>query len=458
MKLIISFVLILFPIIANAKVGQDLIVRKLMKKKMYYSAGLYLIDELRNKRIAQDDRVLKNLETISHKVGLEIYTPMLRGKDIINAPSFYYAKGLFYFQNKSLNLALEMLAKVPSKHGLAAEASIVSAQIHDQKDDSGKALMLLDECHKLAQEQKGQHKTEKVKRFYQLLSDKCRVHKARIFYNDRRLEEARAIYEAIDKRSYIWPHLLIENAWTNYHMGDYNRTLGLAITYKSPLLVDYFYPEAEALMALSYFRLCLWEDSNIVIENFYKHYKKKAANITQIINQTKKKENGFYELVTLSKSELAAIDPFLQKLIIQIRKKIKFNLDLHYLKNLKKEQERIKRFKKWPLPKIPAQLEELRNNYIAELNFLTQAYMVSFINKINSISFELFNIKLEIISRKKDLLYEKQKLISDRSRGNLDNVNRRADQYFWQFHGEFWADELGDYSFGLQSNCEKTKE
>ena len=458
MKHIISILLILLPTIVNAKQGKNVIIKKLMNKKMYYSAGLYLIDELQNNRIKQDDDLLKNLETISNKIGLEIYSPLLKTKAIIYTPSFYYAKALFYFQKKSHDLALGMLSKVPPDHRLAAEASLVSAEIYNQKQNVIKAQLVLSECNQLAINLRNKHKTIKAKRFYQLLAEKCLIHKARILYSENKLDEARALYESIDKRSFIWPHLIIENAWTSYKIQDYNRTLGLAITYKSPLLSDYFYPEAEALMALAYFRLCLWEDSNIVIENYYRNYKKKAASIKKIINQTKKKKIGFYELVTLSKSELTKIDPFLKKLIIQIRKKVKFNLDLHYLQSLKIEQERIRRFKRWPLPKIPTQLEKLKQNYIAELNFLTEAYMIAFINKINSISYELFNIKLEIISRKKDLIYEKKKLVSDRSRGNFDNVNRRVDQYFWQFHGEFWADELGDYSFGLQSNCEKTKE
>ena len=31
--------------------------------------------------------------------------------------------------------------------------------------------------------------------------------------------------------------------------------------------------------------------------------------------------------------------------------------------------------------------------------------------------------------------------------------SRRDDQYYWSFNGEFWNDELGDYVFGLESQC-----
>jgi hypothetical protein len=67
----------------------------------------------------------------------------------------------------------------------------------------------------------------------------------------------------------------------------------------------------------------------------------------------------------------------------------------------------------------------------------------------------MFNVKLEVISKKKDLVYSNKKLISNRARGSYENVQRDSKEFFFSFNGAFWADELGDYSFGLKSNCKK---
>ena len=69
----------------------------------------------------------------------------------------------------------------------------------------------------------------------------------------------------------------------------------------------------------------------------------------------------------------------------------------------------------------------------------------------------MFNLKLEIISRKKDLLYDNKKLISKRARGSLDNIQQAKSEFFYTFNGAFWADEIGDYSFGLRSKCKAIK-
>jgi hypothetical protein len=70
----------------------------------------------------------------------------------------------------------------------------------------------------------------------------------------------------------------------------------------------------------------------------------------------------------------------------------------------------------------------------------------------------MFNLKLELLSKKRDDIYNAKALAANtRDRGSDVNVNRKTSQYFFDFNGSFWADELGDYSFGLQSACQETK-
>ena len=89
------------------------------------------------------------------------------------------------------------------------------------------------------------------------------------------------------------------------------------------------------------------------------------------------------------------------------------------------------------------------------LAVIENTQMFSFINDMHKFSYEMFNIKLEVMSLKRDLVYNNETLISNRSRGSQENIKRKAQEHFFTFNGEFWADELGEYSFGLQSNCKR---
>jgi hypothetical protein len=46
-----------------------------------------------------------------------------------------------------------------------------------------------------------------------------------------------------------------------------------------------------------------------------------------------------------------------------------------------------------------------------------------------------------------------QDIWGQKKRGSLGRPSLKDNQYFWQFNGEFWADELGDYVFALRPEC-----
>lgn len=66
-------------------------------------------------------------------------------------------------------------------------------------------------------------------------------------------------------------------------------------------------------------------------------------------------------------------------------------------------------------------------------------------------------IKLEMLSKAKVKLQKASTLSKDENgvmKKGRSSINRKDYQYFWNFNGEFWSDELGDYVFALESECE----
>lgn len=85
------------------------------------------------------------------------------------------------------------------------------------------------------------------------------------------------------------------------------------------------------------------------------------------------------------------------------------------------------------------------------LGNLTHNHMKKQANRLSTAFQELSTIKLATLRKSKDALYEKSDLGG--KRGDIKYIERNDKQYFWQFNGEFWADELGDYVFALGSRC-----
>ena len=140
--------------------------------------------------------------------------------------------------------------------------------------------------------------------------------------------------------------------------------------------------------------------------------------------------------------------------MIQIRKKVKTNRDLSAWIQLKKEIKNIQRISN---PSVKRRLTStLKSNLILRtkyLNYYIKEQMFHFLNQMNRFSQEILIINVESASSAKNEFFVTKKRSSERNLGSLRNVKRSSRQQLYSFNGEFWADELGDYSFALKSRC-----
>ena len=448
----------------EAEVSQktDLLIAKhLMKEKYYYSSLLFMksylaqINKLPSEETKERKQIEKMIELLILKGGTMAFSYMPehmlnRSKDI---PSIALALAVRYEKQGKHNKALNILTSIPQDHRFSPEARMMEGSANLQTGKLKTAEKAYSSCIKRAKAMVKEVDHEKMKRYYRVLNNTCKIHQARLYYQKKDYKKADQTYEEIPKTSYRWPYTLIEQAWTHYNLKDYNRSLGVLVTYKSPLLKSYFMPEAEVLRALNYFRLCLWGDAEKVIEHYYKYYNKKSSRLRRILRKHKSSNTFFLRLATTPISKNEDKNIFIRNLMTQISKKVKFNIDIVSYKRLKNEIKHVKKMKASRFKKTL--LRELKEEYkfrTIHLNNYVKKAMYKFINDMHRYSYEMFNIKLEISSQKRDLVYENKKLVADRSRGDQSNVNTSEDEYFVEFTGEFCAYELSDYSFALKSN------
>lgn len=438
----------------NAHIAQEL-----YKSKYYYSAVVFAKRHLIETN-AYNDALETMIEQLILKTGTDNFTTLndsILGK--FPSPALAFVHGIKLFKAGRYNEAKKRLALVPLDHKFSPEARLTLGAIANINNDQATLAKEYSNCIDQAQKRRSEAKdNDKLARYFEILSDTCRIHVARSFYQNGKHIEAMHTYDQIEKTSYRWPYILMERAWTAYQLQDYNRALGIGVTYKSPLLSSYFFPEAEVLAALSYYRLCLYDDALTKVEQFYEVYRPHADELKALILPQKGSHQFFLEMVLAPIKDNENKSPFIRQLLTQIRKKIIFNVDLVNYKRAINENKYVQSLSDDLFGKtIKAELKRMISFRTKKLNHFVKRLMFNFVNDIHRMSHEMFNIKLEILSNKRDLVYKNQQLISDRSRGSYENVSRSNKQHFYEFTGEFWADELGDYSFGLKSNCETVK-
>lgn len=446
---------------SNKKNKNILIAQELIKSKYFFSATHFL--KLHLIESNEYSKELENMmETVALKTGPLSFSNL--NDDILlkfNSHSLRFIHGLKSFRYKRYESAINSLLKVPLDHRLAPESVFILGSAYQMKEQFNKASLQYKQCIALAEKNENEAEHKKLKQYFAIIKESCIIHQARMEYRKANYKKSLKIYDQIPKTSFRWPYILIEKAWVHYMLNDYNRSLGTLVTYKSPLLSSYFFPESEYLTSLNYFRLCLWSDSNQVIEHYYTTYKPRSEELKKFLIQHKSSDTYFLKILLSPIKDWENMSPYLRNLMTQVRKKIKFNLELINFKKVQNEMKYLKKMykkRKDPLTRmLISEVKKMQSWRTKHLNHYIKKQMFSFINDIHRFSYEQFNIRLEIMALKRELVYDNKKLISNRSRGSLDNVTRTQKQHFYDFKGSFWADELGDYSFGLKSNCKKVK-
>jgi hypothetical protein len=427
----------------------------------YYFSAIPFINEYLENNSEVDAQLEADIETLVLRTGsMAVLNLDEKRLENFNIPSISLILGTRLFNKDQNAKAYEILSRIPETHQFSGEAALIKGTIRNLERKNIEALALYETCAKKASDQESSAKGEKLKRYYNYVKETCIIRSARVKIEEKKFEEALDTYAKIDKRSYKWPYILMDQAWAHYYLKDYNRSLGITTTYKSPLLESYFFPEAEVLMSLSYYNLCLWDDALKVVDHFYDFYQPKALALKEILGKNKNSHTYFLDLYYADTETRENLNPFIRNLVTQTRKQVKFNLDLASLKAAKDELALLKRLKNKNdfTERLEGNLDSTIGFISAKINYYIKKEIFTFINEIHKHSFSMFNLKLELLSKKRDDIYNAKALAANkRDRGSDVNVNRKTSQYFFDFNGSFWADELGDYSFGLQSSCQETK-
>ena len=292
------------------------------------------------------------------------------------------------------------------------------------------------------------------------LRDRCLAGRARTFYQMEQFEQADLAYGQVQKRSNLWPDLLFEQAWNSFAREEYNRALGKLVSYKSPALSFVFNPEIDVLRAQSFLALCLYSDVNQGVNEFNARYAQVGEQVKAFVEKNADHLNVFYEF---GKSALRAPlstqnqmhqfsfrfirSPYFQNLVAaesQMRSEKNLILRLDQKKSVDRSGFAgfLNEVLQWRLSSV-----ELLGGAFVKNSLMD--YHADLIDSFEKMSF----IQLEMLKRSKQKVLSQSLESQERQRGQ--RVPERLDyQYRWGFNGEFWDDELGDYVFGLESECQ----
>lgn len=430
------------------------IIKHLVNSGLYYSSTPFIKEYLTVNRGGGSRSIDTQIDEVVSRVGVKQFEVLPTAfLERSAAPMLRYILAKKYFRRGQYDKALNAVGgRISSGHPIKPFALHLEATILSIRKQYGQAREKFKSCVYSSKKFEGRYEDETRKKQLRINKDSCLAGVARNYFASKNFKKAESAYLDIEKSSPIWPDILFEEAWNSFYKGNYNRTLGKLVTYKAPVLNYVYNPEIDILRTLTYMELCLWEDTKKAVDDFYARYQRDTEDLDRILRANRKNLKQFYAMAK-EKSARDSGNELLNSILNSLDRDPAYQELYQSFLDGKKEIEKVSRIQNVTLKRIL--MRNVTDSMTLQRNLIGGYVRKLFSNGTRVIKrmFESMSyIKLEVLSRRKTTLYGDSDE-PERSRGKMQNLVRSDKQYFWSFNGEFWADELGDYVFGLKSEC-----
>jgi len=284
---------------------------------------------------------------------------------------------------------------------------------------------------------------------------------ARVFYERKEYRAAFDNYSRIPRDSDLWLETLLEGAWGFFMIQKHNNALGNLHTIHSPFFQSRFYPESYILSAITYLRLCRYENVKDSLKRFQDRYRTKFSDLNRLLKTYNQQYSGFYDVVTryrntkTLKEFTAAVD-----IVDSVSRSESFKEGQAVVRGLDREKSLLRSRRM-----DPATSEVLKKVY-DDLRVATaertgqQAFdqAVQLFRYLQDLSNQTRLINLELLGGITDSIrteYQGEPTGADKTDWGegMRPLNLNQQLEYWPFEGEYWEDELGAYVYNIDSKC-----
>ncbi|MGZ3695056.1 MAG: hypothetical protein ACXWQO_12960 [Bdellovibrionota bacterium] len=360
---------------------------------------------------------------------------------------------------RAVNDMTTAFPRYPSGLFLRGTANLIVGNIEQGVND-------FKSCAKLADKKdymKGQTKQEARE-----LKNRCVAGVARGYYQGKNYADAENWYDQVEIQSMVWPQVQYERAWTAVARGDYNRALGRLVSYKAPGLSWFHDSEVEMLRSISYLQMCIYEDVEKESVAFMNRYTKVGQEIKALLDESAGGNTS--SLVRLFQKGLDAMNnkvhsevPMHQVMnrfvrspyFVQLaRSGDRVRKEYNYLNSLGDAgKQGLGGFLRDVLVWRWQTAQEVGGLFVRERLATEYKGLLANVSTIDIIKLEELRRSRTQVEKLSGDVNNGKDIWGQKKRGSLGRPSIRDGQYFWQFNGEFWADELGDYVFALRPEC-----
>jgi hypothetical protein len=367
---------------------------------------------------------------------------------------FAYLMGQYFYDQGELDKASEYLGTIGEESDFYNESLFLAAITDIRRYEARPASEKLIELMRILEEApRSDEEAQELKRL-------TRITMARTFYSAGQYDDALRYYEQIPQESGYWLDALFESSWAYFQVDEYNRALGNLHSLNSPFFNDQYYPEAPILQSVILFYNCQFEQVRLTLDDFNYVYVplREELEITIDSFQSDSEFFEFLQSAEVQEEQAQNFDPKLQQIVEATLQSNALQQALSLVKAIEAEQDRLanmsESFQNSTLGSfLSGEIDRIHEDAKKEGGALVRERLNTILEELKEKERQASSILVETD------LAEAEALSADLSgelvsgSGGPREIEVGKDEILWEFEGEYWRDELGNYYYRITSEC-----
>ncbi len=367
---------------------------------------------------------------------------------------YFISYSLIYGASPDVNMARQFLANIPKSSDYYPRAKILQAALAVRAPEFRfkSAAEYLTEAIKLLENNKSSDAYEQTNMAWLAL--------ARIAYENRAFDIADSFYRKVDVNSHHLRDAVLEDAWGQLFAGEFEKALSLTHALHAPFFNKAWLPDLLLIEAASYLGLCRYDMSSQAIEAFRATTLADAPALNAYMASTP--AHDFYNQI-LQYAENPAGSPIPASVYKRVLNDFQFRTLHKTIRKLSDERKAISQFAGAnfaSLSKIQAIYDESISLHQQRMATVLAGIYDKTLAELHALDISASQIAIEIRLAERQREADCLKIVAsggtcDMSSGSNQNASfeKRDNDVYWSFDGEFWRDEILYYVSGVSSLC-----
>ncbi len=371
---------------------------------------------------------------------------------------YAYLTGRHFYRKLDVPKAVEMLGAVRPKSRLYPKARYILATTHVANYDAEPALEAFKGVlqHLIDQRQRGGLNAEQRK-----LLELTNLGMARVFYSTGDYETSLKYYDQIERGSPRWAQALFESSWAYFQLDRYNKALGNLHSLNSPFFDDAYFPEGPVLSGVIYFYNCKYDRVRYELDNFEYTYTPLQEEMQRILDENPDSSSMFEWYQQLQDGEVDT-DPRTTRIIRAALDDKEVTSKFRLVEQIEREVDKIESMPdSWSSSSLGETLTQdaalAESSATDEAGELARQRLQRRVDKLGDLINQKEKVLFEVARAEKGQLEAdiRAGMEVEQQAGEAGAVEVSNEEMYWQFDGEYWRDEIGEYVFNINSQCQR---